>query len=190
MNARLCLSPLSYRLKSTPIRSQHRLIALRCVSSTSSLSADAAAASRDEKLFATPKVEEVFTKMTKLERDDLAIVADLVNEKLGLQVTEFDKYGFGGGATAGAGGASAEGGAGDVAAVEEKTAFDLKLVSFDAKTKIKVIKEVRTMAGLGLKEAKEAVEGAPRTIMKEIKKDQAEELAKKLEELGATVEIV
>ena len=74
--------------------------------------------------------------------------------------------------------------------VEEKTAFDLKLVSFDAKTKIKVIKEVRTMAGLGLKEAKEAVEGAPRTIMKEIKKDQAEELAKKLEELGATVEIV
>ena len=46
------------------------------------------------------------------------------------------------------------------------------------------------MAGLGLKEAKEAVEGAPRTIMKEIKKDQAEELAKKLEELGATVEIV
>ena len=67
-------------------------MALRCVSSTSSLSADAAAASRDGKPFATPKVEEVFTKMTKLERDDLAIVADLVNEKLGLKVTEFDKY--------------------------------------------------------------------------------------------------
>lgn len=74
--------------------------------------------------------------------------------------------------------------------VEEKTAFDLKLVEFDAKAKIKIIKEVRAMADLGLKEAKEWVESAPKVIMKEIKQEQADELKAKLEELGAKVEIV
>lgn len=52
-----------------------------------------------------------------------------------------------------------------------------------------VIKEVRAMAGLGLKEAKELVEGAPKTVMAGLKREEAEELAKKLEDLGATVEI-
>ena len=93
-------------------------------------------------------------------------------------------------------GESADGGAdgddddeeGEAAA--EKTAFDVKLVSFDAKAKIKVIKEVRALAGLGLKEAKEMVEGAPAIIQKEVKKEDAEEVKSKLEELGAVVEIV
>mmetsp|Transcript_27803 Transcript_27803/g.76538 ORF Transcript_27803/g.76538 Transcript_27803/m.76538 type:complete len:282 (-) Transcript_27803:88-933(-) len=75
-------------------------------------------------------------------------------------------------------------------AAEEKTAFDVKLVSFDAKSKIKVIKEVRAIAGLGLKEAKEVVDGAPSTIQKGVKKEGAEEVKAKLEELGAVVEIV
>jgi large subunit ribosomal protein L7/L12 len=75
-------------------------------------------------------------------------------------------------------------------AVVEKTIFDIKLVAFDPTSKIKVIKEVRAIAGLGLKEAKEMVEGAPKTILKDIKKEQAEEIKAKLEELGATVEIV
>jgi large subunit ribosomal protein L7/L12 len=75
-------------------------------------------------------------------------------------------------------------------AVVEKTIFDIKLVSFDPTSKIKVIKEVRAIAGLGLKEAKEMVEGAPKTILKDIKKEQAEEIKAKLEELGGTVEIV
>jgi large subunit ribosomal protein L7/L12 len=70
------------------------------------------------------------------------------------------------------------------------TKFDLKLIEYDASSKIKVIKEVRSVAGLGLKEAKEAVEGAPKTIMKDLSKDQAEELKKKFEDLGAKVEIV
>ena len=109
----------------------------------------------DAKPFASVRVEEVFNKMANLEREELSTIADIVNEKLGLKVTEWDLMGFGGGGVAAsAGGADGDGDAG-VEAVEEKTAFDLKLVSFDAKAKIKVIKEVRSIAGLGLKEAKE-----------------------------------
>lgn len=88
------------------------------------------------------------------------------------------------------GGEDGEGGGEAAEAVEEKTAFDLKLVSYDDKAKIKVIKEVRAIAGLGLKEAKEAVEGAPKVVMKDIGKEAAEEMKKKLEDVGATVEIV
>lgn len=88
-------------------------------------------------------------------------------------------------------GAGGGGGAVEEEAVEEvkKTAFDLKLTGFDAKSKIKVIKEVRAMAGLGLKEAKELVEGAPKVVMKGIKMEEAEKLKTKLEALGATIEI-
>jgi len=91
--------------------------------------------------------------------------------------------GMGGGG--GAGGAAAA----EEAPKEEKTAFDLKLTGFDAKAKIKVIKEVRAMTGLGLKEAKEMVEGAPKVLKKELKKEEAEELKAKLEAVGATVEL-
>ena len=109
----------------------------------------------DAKPFASVRVEEVFNKMANLEREELSTIADIVNEKLGLKVTEWDLMGFGGGGVAAsAGGADGDGDAG-AEAVEEKTAFDLKLLSFDAKAKIKVIKEVRSIAGLGLKEAKE-----------------------------------
>ena len=72
---------------------------------------------------------------------------------------------------------------------EEQTAFDLKLTGFDAKAKIKVIKEVRAITGLGLKEAKEMVEGVPSAVKKGIKKEEAEELKAKLEAIGAQVEI-
>jgi large subunit ribosomal protein L7/L12 len=76
------------------------------------------------------------------------------------------------------------------AAVEEaKTTVDLKLVSYDEKAKIKVIKEVRAITGLGLKEAKEMVEGAPKVVKKELKPEEAEELKKKLEEVGAQIEL-
>jgi len=73
--------------------------------------------------------------------------------------------------------------------VEEKTKFDVKLTGFDAKSKIKVIKEVRAMSGLGLKEAKELVEGAPKTLQKDLPMEKAEELKAKLEAVGGTVEI-
>lgn len=73
---------------------------------------------------------------------------------------------------------------------EEKTSFDLKLTGFDAKAKIKVIKEIRGITKFGLKESKELVEGAPTTIKKDIKMEEAEEFKTKLEAVGATVEIV
>ena len=71
---------------------------------------------------------------------------------------------------------------------EEKVEFDLILSAFGS-NKITVIKEVRAMTGLGLKEAKDLVEGAPKPIKEGIGKDEAEELKKKLEGVGASVEI-
>ena len=75
-----------------------------------------------------------------------------------------------------------------VEAAEEQTEFDLILASYGEK-KINVIKEVRAMTGLGLKEAKDLVEGAPKAVKEGVPKDEGEELKKKLEEAGATVEL-
>ncbi len=75
------------------------------------------------------------------------------------------------------------------AAEEEKTEFDVVLAGFDAAAKIKVIKAVREITGLGLADAKAAVEGAPKTLKEAVSKDEAEELKKKLEEAGAKVEL-
>ena len=74
-------------------------------------------------------------------------------------------------------------------AAEEKTEFDVILAGFDAAAKIKVIKAVREITGLGLAEAKAAVEAAPKAIKEGVSKDEAEELKKKLEEVGAKVEL-
>ncbi|MPY72260.1 MAG: 50S ribosomal protein L7/L12 [Alphaproteobacteria bacterium] len=74
------------------------------------------------------------------------------------------------------------------AAAEEKDSFDVILASFGDK-KINVIKEVRAITGLGLKEAKDLVEGAPKAVKEGVNKDESEEIKKKLEEAGATVEI-
>ena len=74
-------------------------------------------------------------------------------------------------------------------AAEEKTEFDVVLTGFDAAAKIKVIKAVREITGLGLAEAKGMVEGAPKTLKEAVAKDEAEELKKKLEEAGAKVEL-
>ena len=74
-------------------------------------------------------------------------------------------------------------------AAEEKTEFDVVLTGFDAAAKIKVIKAVREITGLGLAEAKAMGEGAPKTLKEAVSKDEAEELKKKLEEAGAKVEL-
>ena len=74
------------------------------------------------------------------------------------------------------------------AAVEEKTEFDLELTEVGAE-KIKVIKVVREITGLGLKEAKEAVDGAPKVLKEAMSKDDAEAAKAKLEEVGAKVEL-
>ena len=74
-------------------------------------------------------------------------------------------------------------------AAEEKTEFDVVLASFDAAAKIKVIKVVREITGLGLAEAKAVVEGAPKALKEGVSKEEAEDLKGKLEEAGAKVEL-
>ena len=77
---------------------------------------------------------------------------------------------------------------GEVSAAAEQTEFDVVMTSFGA-NKVAVIKAVRSITGLGLKEAKEAVEGAPTTVKEGVSKAEAEEVVKLLEETGAAVEI-
>ena len=79
--------------------------------------------------------------------------------------------------------------AGPAEAAEEKTEFDVVLAGFDAAAKIKVIKVVREITGLGLGEAKAVVEGAPKALKEGVSKDEAEDMKAKLEEAGAKVEL-
>ena len=101
--------------------------------------------------------------------------------------------GVGGGAPAAAGGQAAqEAPAEEAAAAEpkEKTHYDIELSKFDPAGKIKIIKEIRAIFGLGLKEAKETVEGAPVWLKKEVAKEEAEALSEKLTALGAEIRLV
>jgi len=119
------------------------------------------------------QVIEFISSMSVLE------MSDLVKEME-------EKFGVSAAAAAVAAPAAASGAA--AAPVEEKTEFDVVLTSIGEK-KINVIKEVRGITGLGLKEAKEAVESAPKAIKEGVPKEEAEEIRKKLEEAGASVEI-
>ena len=120
------------------------------------------------------KLSEDLSALTVLEAADLS---KLLEEKWGVSAAA---------PVAVAGAAPAAGG--DGAAAEEKTDFDVILTAFGDK-KINVIKEVRGVTGLGLKEAKDLVEGAPKPVKEGVNKDEAEEIKKKLEEAGATVEL-
>jgi large subunit ribosomal protein L7/L12 len=92
------------------------------------------------------------------------------------------------GAAGAAGAAPAAGGAAPAAApAEEQTEFAVKLEGFDAAQKIKVIKEVRAATELGLKEAKDLVEGAPAVLKKGLKKEDAEAIKEKIEKVGGKV---
>ena len=93
------------------------------------------------------------------------------------------------GVSAAAMAAPAAGGAAGGEAAAEKTEFDVVLAGFDAAAKIKVIKVVREITGLGLADAKGLVEGAPKALKEGVSKDEAEEMKKKLEEAGAKVEL-
>ena len=123
--------------------------------------------------------------MAITKEDVLEYISGLSVLELSELVKEFEEK-FGVSATpvmvAGAGGGDAGG------AAEEKTEFDVILKDVGAK-KINVIKVVRSLTGLGLKEAKEAVEGAPTTVKEGVSKDDAEEAKKQLEEAGAAVEV-
>ena len=117
-------------------------------------------------------------------------VVSFIDNMTVLEMSEFvkeleDKYGVTAAAPAVAIPAPAAGGE---AAAEEKTEFDVILTAIGDK-KIQVIKEVRTITGLGLKDAKDLVEAAPKAIKEGVKKEEAEEIQKKIEEVGGTVEV-
>ena len=97
-----------------------------------------------------------------------------------------EKFGVSAAAPVAAAAAPAAGG--DAAAAEEKTEFDVVLAGFGDK-KVQVIKAVRGITGLGLKEAKDLVEGAPSPVKEGVSKDEAEDIKKQLEEAGASVEV-
>ncbi len=123
----------------------------------------------------------------------MADLAKLVDDLSGLTVLEAaelskmleEKWGVSAAAPVAVAAAGAAGGA---AAVEEKTAFDVILANAGAQ-KINVIKVVRELTGLGLKEAKDLVEGAPKPVKTGVAKEEAETMKKKLAEAGATVEV-
>ena len=127
-------------------------------------------------------------KMADITKDQ---VIDFIANMSVLEMSELVKdmeEKFGVSAAAAAVATPAAGGGGGEAATEEKTEFDVILTSFGEK-KINVIKEIRGITGLGLKEAKEAVESAPKAVKESVSKEEAEEIKKKLEEAGASAEI-
>ena len=122
---------------------------------------------------------------------DLAKIVDELSKLTVLEAAELSKMleeKWGVSAAAPVAVAAAGGGSGAAAPAEEKTEFDVVLAAAGEK-KIEVIKEVRAITGLGLKEAKDLVEGAPKTVKEGVAKAQAEEMKKKLEAVGAKVEL-
>ena len=118
------------------------------------------------------KVDEILESIDSLTVVELADLVKKIEEKYGV--------------SAAAVAAPAAGAAG--AAAEEKSSFTVVLKEAGA-TEMQVIKAVRDITGLGLKEAKELVDGAPKTVKENVAKDQAEEMKKKLTDAGATVEL-
>ena len=116
--------------------------------------------------------------------DDLSSLTVLEAAELATMLEE--KWGVSAAAAVAVAGPAA--GGGEAAAAEEKTEFDVILVSAGDK-KINVIKEVRGITGLGLKEAKDLVEAGGKAVKEQVGKDEAEEIKKKLEEAGAKVEL-
>ena len=119
--------------------------------------------------------------ITYLEQASMLEISELIEEIK-------DKFGVQAAAPQVAVAAAAGAGAEAAPVAEEKNEFNVILSSFGDK-KIQVIKAVREIAGLGLKESKELVEGAPKPVKEGASKDEAEEIKKKLEEAGATVEV-
>ena len=120
------------------------------------------------------KIAEDLSNLTVMEAAELS---KLLEEKWGVSAAAPV-------AVAAAGAAGGDAGA----AAEEKDSFTVVLASFGEK-KINVIKEIRAITGLGLKEAKELVEGAPKEVKEDATKDEANEIKEKLEAAGATVEL-
>jgi large subunit ribosomal protein L7/L12 len=124
-------------------------------------------------------IEELAEQLDKLSLLDAAKLSKLLQDKWGVSAAAPVAVAVPGAAGAAAGGA---------AAPEEKTEFDVILGAAGEK-KIQVIKVVRELTGLGLKEAKDLVDGAPKPVKEKVTKAEAEEVKKKLEEQGATVQV-
>jgi len=124
-------------------------------------------------------IEELAEQLDKLSLLDGAKLSKLLQEKWGVSAAA---------PVAVAVGAAPGSAAGTTAAAEEKTEFDVVLAGTGDK-KIQVIKVVRELTGLGLKEAKDLVDGAPKAVKEKVTKAEAEEMKKKLEEQGATVQV-
>jgi large subunit ribosomal protein L7/L12 len=124
-------------------------------------------------------IEEIAEKLDTLTLLEAAQLSKLLQEKWGVSAAAAVAV-----AAPAAGGAAAGGGA----AAEEKTEFDVVLNAAGEK-KIQVIKVVRELTGLGLKEAKDLVDGAPKAVKEKVAKAEAADMKKKLEEVGATVEV-
>ncbi len=127
----------------------------------------------------TEQLLDVFASMTLIE---LCELRDAFEERFG--VTAAVPVAVAAGAVGAAGGPAEA----QAAEVEEQTEFDVLLTAVGEK-KIQVIKEVRALTGLGLKEAKDLVESAPKVVLEKASKDDAEKAKAKLEETGATVEL-
>lgn len=125
------------------------------------------------------RVNKLFERVMWLDVVEINMLNQEIQRRLGMNVNHSDSPRSGDAASTAA----------EPVAAEVKTAFDLKLIGFDPNAKIKVIKEIRAIAGLGLKEAKELVEGAPKVIQKGLKEEEANKLKAKLEEIGAVVEV-
>ena len=121
-------------------------------------------------------VEEIAEQLDKLTLLEAAQLSKLLQEKWGVS------------AAAPVAVAAVPGAAGAPAAAEEKTEFDVVLMAAGEK-KIQVIKVVRELTALGLKEAKDLVDGAPKPVKEKVTKAEAEDMKKKLEEQGATVQV-
>ncbi len=126
----------------------------------------------------TKRVEDAIKLTEEMTALELSNYAKALREKFGITATPVMMGG--GGAAAGGGGAAAP--------AEEKTTFDVILANAGA-NKIQVIKEIRAVTNLGLKEAKDFVETAPKPIKQGIKKEEADDIKKKLEAVGATIEV-
>lgn len=122
-------------------------------------------------------IKEIAEQLVNLTVKEVNELADVLKEEYGIEPAAAAVAVAAGPAGGDAGGAA-----------EEKTEFDVELNSAGG-AKLKVVKEVKNLLGVGLKEAKELVDGAPSVIKEGVPKEEAEELKAKLEELGATVEL-
>jgi large subunit ribosomal protein L7/L12 len=137
------------------------------------------------------KIQALCDELCALNVIEMNQLVTLFKDKVGLAGVDVMPPMMGGMMPMAAGAAPPASSAPEAAAEEEsapaKEYFDLKLLGFDAASKIKVIKEVRALSGLGLKEAKELVEGVPKVVKKEVSKADGEEMLEKLKAVGAEV---